>query len=750
MKRKLIFTMMLAVLATGAAQAKKYKVAVSLPQAQKTQFERTAQWALQTIAAGQVGIANPDQRVELELVWYDEDAMAKKDYQAIASDDEIIAMIGPTTSVHAKTAATAFNAKEKTLLLPVATSTELQRIYSAKPNVFFLSESDMTLSYLMIGGILLHGMDHVSLITSDDVYGQSFSDWFGYTMTELGMKTDMVGIYRSQDELKALIGQWQQIHDGSTEAVKPALFFAPGSEDDGVVLDGMMTDAQAEMVYCSDMMMSATLPARLSHKYKGLAPSLAPGTGFSEAYRERFGDEPVNTEAAFYDALSLVAYAAVVADLKSATQESGISNPLQLMNDAMVTAIDGRDACSSTWQDMTDAFAQLHAGGHPDVKGITGALDFDILHHAAPLYSFYSMWHLADGQYSIEQIVSRNRDDADPELLQEWDKLRAQQEQQLNEEQEDFQYPELHDNWAIVVGASDTWDNYRHQADALAIYQMLKRHGYDDDHIVLILADNIAYDPQNIYPGEVYVRPKGTEGAENLYHDVKVDYHLSDIPIGSLRKIILGERSEEFPEVLDADEHSNIFMYWCGHANRGKMAWGSDLQLTTETMASGWQEILAAKKYRKFFAAIDACYSGSIGEAFEGIPGLLSLTAANANEPSKADMLDPDMQIWLSNGFTRAFEQVLWRDPNAKLRDLYQYVARLTTGSHASIYNEAHYGNLFHNTIGEFLPDQVASGIREVNSGGVKNEKWYDLQGRSVTNPAKGIYIRDGRKVTVR
>ena len=716
--------------------AEKYKVAIAMPKAQQTQFERTAQWALQTIAAGQAGVSDP---VELELVWYDEDVMAKKDYQAIANDPEIIAMIGPKTSVHAKVAATAFNAKEKTLLLPVATSTELQRIYSAKPNVFFLSESDMTLSYLMIGGILLHGMNHVSLITSDDVYGQSFSDWFGYTMTEIGMKTDMVGIYRSQEELKTLIEQWKAIYDSSTEAAKPALFFAPGSEDDGVLLDGMVSDAQAELVYCSDMMMSATLPPKLSHKYKGLAPSLAPGVGFSEAYREKFGDEPVNTEAAVYDALSLVAYAAVV------QQRTEVG-----MNEAMVTVIDGREECLSAWNDMTDAFQKLHTGGHPDVKGITGALDFDILHHAAPLYSFYSMWHLEDGQYWIEQIVSRNRADADPETLQEWDKLRAQQEQQLNAEQEDFNYPELKDNWALVIGASDTWENYRHQADALAIYQMLKRHGYDDDHIVLVLADNIAYDPNNIYPGEVYVKPK-SEGGENVYKDVKVDYRLNDIPLGSLRKIILGEKSAEFPEVFDADEHSNIFMYWCGHANRGKMAWGSDQQLTTETMKGGWQEILAARKFRKFFAAIDACYSGSIGEAFEGIPGLLCLTAANANEPSKADMLDPDMQIWLSNGFTRAFEQILWRDPKVKLRDLYQGVARLTTGSHASVYNEAHYGNLFHNTIAEFLPDQVSTGIRDVKTERAKSEEWYDLQGRRIEKPVRnGIYINGNRKVIVR
>lgn len=133
-----------------------------------------------------------------------------------------------------------------------------------------------------------------------------------------------------------------------------------------------------------------------------------------------------------------------------------------------------------------------------------------------------------------------------------------------------------------------------------------------------------------------------------------------------------------------------------------------------------------------------------------GLPGVLYLTAANANEPSKADMLDPDMQIWLSNGFTRAFEQVLWRDPSIKLRDLYQYVARLTTGSHASIYNEAHYGNLFHNSIAEFLPDQVTSGIREIVNSKSVNSKYYDLQGRRVLQPGKGIYIRNGKKIVIK
>jgi glycosylphosphatidylinositol transamidase (GPIT) subunit GPI8 len=59
---------------------------------------------------------------------------------------------------------------------------------------------------------------------------------------------------------------------------------------------------------------------------------------------------------------------------------------------------------------------------------------------------------------------------------------------------------------------STGWNNYRHQADALAQYQMLKGFGFGDDRIILILEDDIAGNPSNPYPGVVHVTADG----ENL------------------------------------------------------------------------------------------------------------------------------------------------------------------------------------------------------------------------------------------
>ena len=45
-----------------------------------------------------------------------------------------------------------------------------------------------------------------------------------------------------------------------------------------------------------------------------------------------------------------------------------------------------------------------------------------------------------------------------------------------------------HDNWAIVVGTSRYWHNYRHTTNPLLLYRFMREHGIPDRNIVLMLA----------------------------------------------------------------------------------------------------------------------------------------------------------------------------------------------------------------------------------------------------------------------
>lgn len=63
---------------------------------------------------------------------------------------------------------------------------------------------------------------------------------------------------------------------------------------------------------------------------------------------------------------------------------------------------------------------------------------------------------------------------------------------------------------AVIVSTSRYWFNYRHTANALAIYQTLRRQGVPDDQIVLMLADDHGSSGHNPFGGAVFASDEDT------------------------------------------------------------------------------------------------------------------------------------------------------------------------------------------------------------------------------------------------
>jgi glycosylphosphatidylinositol transamidase (GPIT) subunit GPI8 len=93
-------------------------------------------------------------------------------------------------------------------------------------------------------------------------------------------------------------------------------------------------------------------------------------------------------------------------------------------------------------------------------------------------------------------------------------------------------------NWAIIVSTSIFWYNYRHTANALAVYRAVKEMGLDDDHIILMLADDHACNPRNVFQGQVFSDVGHTH---DLYGgDVLVDYRGRDATEQNLLRLLIG------------------------------------------------------------------------------------------------------------------------------------------------------------------------------------------------------------------
>ena len=174
-----------------------------MPQDRQDEWNRVAQWALENIEEAQLGLTHG---VKLSLHWFDENSSdIDSNLKNLANDDSYVAIIGPYSSHNAHIAADYCAKSGKTLIMLIATSAEVQRIYAKVNNIWNLTQSDISQCELMLVQAILSESWNVSLIASDDDYGKSFSDWFGYQAEELGIKVKDICICASEDEVKSAV-----------------------------------------------------------------------------------------------------------------------------------------------------------------------------------------------------------------------------------------------------------------------------------------------------------------------------------------------------------------------------------------------------------------------------------------------------------------------------------------------------------------------------------------------------------------
>lgn len=675
-------------------EVKEYSIGVIMPTQYRERWERTARWALENINKSQASLSKA---VRFSIHDVTEDGISADEMEhtvrRMIEEDGDSAIIGPMGIANAYGAARACTALGRPLLLPLCTSAEFQRIFATSPYVFNLTESDMAQSEIILSEALLTNARHPMLIVRQDEYGNTFREWFGFQASTLGFADAKVYVYSGRSSLSDVINEIQRRCIDEVIADAKVVFVPSSSQDmtDFCQLIQQKLDSyeffplQGMMI--TDRGFSDEVATSFSSywDFQGISVAPSPASGFAAAYRERFGEDPISGEAQFYDAFLMLAYS-----LTACEATPGLS-----LADAIVKVVDGEESITASWlpDDMKYTMQMLQEGRFPHISGVSGDWLFDTKNHSSVLNTSYAKWVLRHGMYNIVQYMSaeeNNKRAIANTQIWDWANTAGLVYDDISEEQQDFDYPALRDKYAVIVAASTGWTNYRHQADALAFYQLLKTHGYDDEHILLIMEDDIAYNAANPYQGVV----RAETGGEDLYHDVTVDYRPSALTRDRLAQLL----TEELPSTAN----DNVLLFWAGHGNMGELQL-ADRTVSAATIRNVISTMHAKGKYRKMVMMIEACFSGSIAEKCEGIPGVLGITAANAYESSIADNADPLLGVFLSDSFSRSLALTLHHQPDITLRNLYYNMVKLTTGSHVKIYNAGHYGNLFRNTMQEFI-----------------------------------------------
>lgn len=676
------------------------RVAIVLPLSQdaayKERFEQTAEWARELLLDGGrtlAAVMGDTVAVALKLEWYDEDTEDLGSLaNTLASREDLLCVIGPLRSTSIPLMATPMARHNKPLISPTASSEDVIRRYSVgtagtsqrKPFLWTLTETDVSQCEALLTKAWGSGARSISLLVPGDVYGKTFQDWIPFLATEIGLSISAIEEYTSDGELE--IKALAALSSGADCAI---CVTQTVGETTTVLNERRNLGDKCPRLLFSDAALTASLLTlgTLAEGIEGVAQYADPTTGFQIAYEEHFQRNLAGVEAQLYDAVLLAGFAA---NVHQATGETDINEILRRM-----TAEGTEEATVWSEGDIVWQLSALRNGRSTKMIGASGVLRFDSEAYTSLISSAYVHWTVYNGALVPIDYMSTDGGNRTEATLASWN-WQARQQITIPDQGTSTQYLPLRSQWAVLIQGSQDWRNYRHQADVLNMYQLLKLNGYPDDHIILIISDDIAYNTRNTTPGEVRARTDGN----NLYLGCEIDYLSTEIAPSDLCDILLGNRSDRLPVVGESNPNTNILIFWSGHgAKDNAFNWLADSYFTAQQLRS----TLQGMTFRKMLMLFEPCYSQNMLMQADGLPGVLAISSAASNEQSFADCYSLDMATYLSDRFSNNLVSYLRDNPDDSYKNLYTYLVTHTLGSHVQVSSGSLFDNLCIASPSEFV-----------------------------------------------
>jgi legumain len=267
-------------------------------------------------------------------------------------------------------------------------------------------------------------------------------------------------------------------------------------------------------------------------------------------------------------------------------------------------------------------------------------------------------------------------------------------------------------DWAVVVAGSNTWSNYRHQADVCHSYQVVHKNGIPDSRVIMMQYDDLANNTANPFPGQVFNAPSPQTPGTDVYGGTKKDYTGLNVTAAMFIAVLTGDSvASGGNKVLQSGPDDHVFVYFADHGGTGIVAFPTGPYLTVAELQAALQTMVDKKMFAQLTFYMEACEAGSM---FEGMPtneNIYVTTAANAVESSYGTYCPPQdfvngksMETCLGDLYSVNFLQDcdIPGQMNETLQAQYTKVKAETTMSHVMQYGDLSFTA---ENIGQFFGD---------------------------------------------
>lgn len=629
---------------------------------------------------------------EIELVYRDTFGRDARDLaKELTADPSIRVVIGPETSREALQVIPEFEKARKLLISPSATSDSLFRAFQRDGFFARTCQSDVAQVKAILTVLKEKGMGRFSLLYEDSDYGSTFRDWSGFFAREMGMEMlEAQGFVSGQEQISVPV---EHALRGDPECLVAAAFPREAvaikryldSSSAGTSL--FLTDAGTSPTFINDL-------GEASRGVEGVGPAADPSSGFAELYETRFLEEPSAWAASAYDALLLASCVTARSIFAERAEEIDVSF------DAVVSGNDG--LCGSNPRQVASAIAKILMGVCPDINGAASDLRYDLMVGIDPLRTFYDYWKVEDRRFETIKVLDTEKLAAAGVLPPGKPAAMTAPSPGIsgvtgNAGWGSGSYVEPGgDLWAVIVASSGGLPEYRHQSDALGMYQLLRANGLDDDRIILMIPDDIRNDPGN--PGGGTVRNQ--VGGPDLAKGAVVDYSGEAVTADNLRRVLLGRGGKEKP-MLRSDRESDVLVYISGSGQNGCIEFDQSLPLPAGELGEITAEMKRKGAYGRILQVLELS-DGELAGAGVSSPGALCIAASSRRESSIPVNYDSALGEWLASSFSYNLREGIV-ETGGSIGEVFYLTYESVQGAHAFMINESGFGDIWSTRISAFF-----------------------------------------------
>uniref|UniRef100_A0A8B9H821 legumain n=1 Tax=Astyanax mexicanus TaxID=7994 RepID=A0A8B9H821_ASTMX len=207
--------------------------------------------------------------------------------------------------------------------------------------------------------------------------------------------------------------------------------------------------------------------------------------------------------------------------------------------------------------------------------------------------------------------------------------------------------------WVLLAAGSNTYENYRHQADVCHAYQMVHQHGIPDEQVVVMMYDDIAYNAENPTRGQIINEPNG----QNVYSGVPKDYTGADVTAHNFLAVLRGDEEALIKhgcgsrKVLKSGKNDTIFVFLSDHGSKGIFSFPHDTLYASDLIATV-TKMAESQQFSKMVIYIESCFSGSMIEHLPPNIQVYGVSASGLHQTSTACFYDDYRHTFLAHVFS--------------------------------------------------------------------------------------------------